>query len=194
MRHSMRQVQVILVLVCSTLLVSNVGAQSLVPTIAPTIGLGVALPYGPLRKTAGTGLTVNGGADLKFASFPVLLRPELNYVRFTDRTGRDDHRISASLNLVVPVRRGRISPYAILGAGIYHFARSLRDTYHGLSAIAIGIGGPAENDASIDAGGGVDFSFGSVRGRLDARYRHVQVQPFNIRPDTYFPVTLSFRF
>ena len=194
MRHSIHRRQVALVFVCTTFVVSDVSAQSLVPTVAPSIGMGVAVPYGPLRHNAGTGLAVTGGADLTFASFPVLLRPELNYVRFTDRTGRDDHRISGSLNLLVPVRHGRISPFILLGAGVYHFAQSFRDVSQGLNADQVIDGGPAQNALSMAAGAGVDFAFGSVNGRLDARYLHVKVRPFNIVPDTYFPVTLSFRF
>jgi hypothetical protein len=195
MRKSIRHLQVAVVLLGSTLLVRHASAQSFVTSVAPSIGMGVALPHGHRGHIAGAGFTATGGADLTFASFPVLLRPEIAYVRFIDGTGHDTHQVSGSLNLVVPVRRGRISPFVILGAGVYHLARNARAYSDGsLNAGLLHTGGLAENNPGIHAGAGVDFAFGFMRGRLDARYQYVRASPSNITPDTYFPVTLSFRF
>jgi hypothetical protein len=193
MRQSVPWVQVALVLVCSILLVCDVSAQSLTPRVAPSIGMGVAIPYRRPGEEPGTGLTAMGSVDLSFSSVPVLLQPELSYTRFTDAAGRDDHQISGSLNLVATRRHRRISPFVILGAGVYHLAASNRIIPSASpSLVAIATGGPPENDIGINAGGGVEFSFGSARGRLDARYRRVLAT--RNRFDTYFPLTLSFRF
>jgi opacity protein-like surface antigen len=190
----------VLAFACSTLLASSASAQV---HISPIIGMGVAMPSGRLSATVGTGLTATGGAELSFGAFPVSLLPEFNYTRFTDQYyGRDSHQISGSLNAVVPIRHGRVTPFVTGGVGIHHLARNLRWTvvdpglYPDLT-ITKESGDLTHNAVGFNAGGGVEFTLGSVHGRLDARYYHLKslaAQTTGRRLDSYIPITLSYLF
>lgn len=208
MRKSIRGVQAVFVCGCVALAAGDVGAQV---RVTPGIGMGCTRPLdlgpkfasvtGRTLAVISSGFTLAGGAELTYAHVPVSLRPELTYTRYTDMTEQAVHQISGSLNAVVPLWHGFLSPFLISGVGISHFSQFRRmmnmDTgspYGGYTALIVQ---PPLYAVGLSVGGGVEFSLGSVHGRLEATYCHLRSLPgtrFRGGPDTYVPITLAYLF
>jgi opacity protein-like surface antigen len=167
---------------------SQVAAAQTPVTFAPSVNVGVAFPTGDTGDGLNTGFTLGVGLDARVPTMPVSFRGEAQYTRFgasNDNSGVDANLsdVSGRLNVVLPLPATGIAPYLIGGIGIYHVKASGSSNGFTVST--------SDDKFGWNIGAGLDLPFGTLKGRIEARYHSVSMEGSNY---TYLPVTIGFRF
>lgn len=174
------------------------GGMSCSRIVCPVISGGLTVPAGDMADLHDSGFHYDASLILNFPGFPVVLRPEVSLTRLQLKdplgtggggygTSEDVTQMFAALgNIELPLAGGL---YAIAGGGI--LSLKVPGAAPGGSTSDV-----SEAKFTFDAGAGLRFKMGGIRGFLEARVGAASYEQgkFGFEKAQFIPVTFGLVF